>query len=349
MGRGVHGSGDAEGDEGAEDESARRSLHESLQASQTNWGAGSAEAVAAHLPDIAHALRPVLRKRGLSEEETADVVQEVLARAWADRDRFRSARGLYRWSYVVARNLTTTLVRQRARLADRDVPEDAVPDAADIAQHRREVEALFDAFRRLSFQDQRAILDALGASKTDAMRSAAGRKRLERARMRLRELMRRGWVAVLPATRLRQEAVVGTLAAAGVGLSLGFGAHVSRSPATMEVAAGFPRQVGMTTVGVSAGGLGITVGTGAAAARIEGYAAVAPVPRTHADHPPKTATPRWTVDIPWIADHERIHARPTGADLGFEAETREKRAEDRLACVENVPLIQGACVDHVVR
>lgn len=348
MGRGVDGTGGAERDEGAEDESAQHSLHESLQASQTNWGAGGAETVAAHLPKIAHALRPVLRQRGLSEEEAADVIQEVLARAWANRERFRSARGLYRWSYVVARNVTTTLLRQRARLSDADVPDGAVPDAAELAQQRQEVEALFEAFRRLSTQDQRAISDALRLSITDDARSPAGRKRLERARARLRELMRRGWVGAPPAIRLRQEALLGTLAATGAGLSLVFGASVSQAPMPTELKAGLPRQLGMSSVVVFPRALGSTDETGGAPTRFDRNAQ----PRqtgTHGDHPPKPRPPSWTIDIPWSGDHQRIDTRQAPTVVGVEAETREKRADDRMACLENVPVIQGACVDHIVR
>lgn len=322
-----------------------------LRGKRRSWTAADAEAVAAQLPELAGTLFPILTKRGLTADEAADVVQEVLARAWANRGRFRSARALYRWAYVVARNLATTHQAQKGRVAYVDPPDRESADVAELADLRWELGSVLEAWRTLSAADREVIATALQLSASPEARSVRGRKRLERARQRLRQLMQRGFVIVAPLTRVREDNVASATALAGLGAALVFGFTVSSPPS----AAGTSEQG--THFAVVAGAATSTVGAFAADTPAEGESREpgegklrSLTPGSPGKEVAGPAARPWTLELPWAADHRRVDTRPAApAQVGVEAQTREKRPHDPFVCVQNVPALASVCVDHLIR
>lgn len=339
MDRGTADSRDGEGDEPDQEHAPATQLHYDLQGTRV-VGAAAAD-LAAWLSKVSQTLLSALTKRGLSSDEAADVVQEVFARALASRVEFKSARALYRWSWVVARRLARDLIRSQERLEYGDVPDDAVADMGEAAEHRLHLEEAMTSFRQLSETDRRVITDALRLTAQDDR----DRKRLQRARERLRGRLR-GLPGAMVLTRLRvqYDTAHAPAFAAALGVTVIFGAgafasttrtpdHVSASNAAVQV-------VGVTDVMAVEGTLPVG---GTSRAQI---ATVTADPETIARRPRE---PGWTVEVPWSDEHRRVDVRDPKSGLGIGVGTREKRPDDATVCVGNLPVAGSHCIEHPVR
>jgi DNA-directed RNA polymerase specialized sigma24 family protein len=168
-------------------------------------------------------------RRGLAEEQAADLCQEVALRAFVSRVQFRTATELFRWAAVVGNRLATVLLTEQA-------PSPLEGEVAGAAGFEEQIETRW-ALQVALCEATDADLNALRRVFEDSPAPAGKRERdrlalqLHRARKRLRarldELL--GGVAIgLDRLRLRTRLedvprgpIVAALAAVAAGAVMG--------------------------------------------------------------------------------------------------------------------------------
>lgn len=148
-----------------------------------------------------------LRSTG-SEQDAADITQEVFLRAWKNLDSFRGDSSLSTWLYRVTSNLCVDFARKKAAEGMPTSIDDEESPAADLADSSRmaqpEVaaenselrEELQFALAQLSEEHRRVVLlrDVAGMTYTDIARTlgleeGTVKSRLARARASLRKIL----------------------------------------------------------------------------------------------------------------------------------------------------------------
>lgn len=156
-----------------------------------------------------------LRSTG-SEQDAADITQEVFLRAWKNLDSFRGDSSLSTWLYRVTSNLCVDFARKKAAegmptsIDDEESPAADLADASRMAQPEAAAEnselreELQFALAQLSEEHRRVVLlrDVAGMTYTDIARTlgleeGTVKSRLARARASLRKiLLKRGNISL---------------------------------------------------------------------------------------------------------------------------------------------------------
>lgn len=164
-----------------------------------------------------------LRSTG-SEQDAADITQEVFLRAWKSLDSFRGDSSLSTWLYRVTSNLCVDFARKRAAegniasIDDTESPAASIPDPARTIQPEQAVEnqelreELQHALAQLSEEHRKVVLlrDVAGLTYTEIARTlgleeGTVKSRLARARNSLRKiLLERGNIS-LPTSSKQTE------------------------------------------------------------------------------------------------------------------------------------------------
>ena len=148
-----------------------------------------------------------LRSTG-SEQDAADITQEVFLRAWKNLDSFRGDSSLSTWLYRVTPNLCVDFARKKAAegmptsIDDEESPAADLADASRMAQPEAAAEnselreELQFALAQLSEEHRRVVLlrDVAGMTYTDIARTlgleeGTVKSRLARARASLRKIL----------------------------------------------------------------------------------------------------------------------------------------------------------------
>lgn len=148
-----------------------------------------------------------LRSTG-SEQDAADITQEVFLRAWKNLDSFRGDSSLSTWLYRVTSNLCVDFARKKAAEGMPTSIDDEQSPAADFvdpsrmgqpeaaAENSELREELHFALAQLSEEHRRVILlrDVAGMTYTDVARTlglevGTVKSRLARARASLRKIL----------------------------------------------------------------------------------------------------------------------------------------------------------------
>lgn len=148
-----------------------------------------------------------LRSTG-SEQDAADITQEVFLRAWKNLDSFRGDSSLSTWLYRVTSNLCVDFARKKAAEGMPSSIDDEESPAADLADPSRITqpeaaaenselrEELQFALAQLSEEHRRVVLlrDVAGMTYTDIARTlgleeGTVKSRLARARAGLRKIL----------------------------------------------------------------------------------------------------------------------------------------------------------------
>ncbi|MBS5281233.1 MAG: RNA polymerase sigma factor [Butyricicoccus pullicaecorum] len=148
-----------------------------------------------------------LRSTG-SEQDAADITQEVFLRAWKNLDSFRGDSSLSTWLYRVTSNLCVDFARKKAAEGMPTSIDDEESPAADLADPSRMAqpeaaaenselrEELQFALAQLSEEHRRVVLlrDVAGMTYTDIARTlgleeGTVKSRLARARASLRKIL----------------------------------------------------------------------------------------------------------------------------------------------------------------
>ena len=148
-----------------------------------------------------------LRSTG-SEQDAADITQEVFLRAWKNLDSFRGDSSLSTWLYRVTSNLCVDFARKKAAegmpssIDDEESPAADLADASRMAQPEAAAEnselreELQFALAQLSEEHWRVVLlrDVAGMTYTDIARTlgleeGTVKSRLARARASLRKIL----------------------------------------------------------------------------------------------------------------------------------------------------------------
>lgn len=148
-----------------------------------------------------------LRSTG-SEQDAADITQEVFLRAWKNLDSFRGDSSLSTWLYRVTSNLCVDFARKKAAegmptsIDDEESPAADLVDASRMAQPEAAAEnselreELQFALAQLSEEHRRVVLlrDVAGMTYTDIARTlgleeGTVKSRLARARASLRKIL----------------------------------------------------------------------------------------------------------------------------------------------------------------
>lgn len=148
-----------------------------------------------------------LRSTG-SEQDAADITQEVFLRAWKNLDSFRGDSSLSTWLYRVTSNLCVDFARKKAAEGMPTSIDDEESPAADLADPSRMAqpeaaaenselrEELQFALAQLSEEHRRVVLlrDVAGMTYTDIARTLGReegtvKSRLARARASLRKIL----------------------------------------------------------------------------------------------------------------------------------------------------------------
>lgn len=148
-----------------------------------------------------------LRSTG-SEQDAADITQEVFLRAWKSLDTFRGDSSLSTWLYRVTSNLCVDFARKKAAdgvqasIDDEESPAASIADTSRMAQpeavaENQELrEELQYALSQLSDEHRRVVLlrDVAGMAYTDIARTlgleeGTVKSRLARARASLRKIL----------------------------------------------------------------------------------------------------------------------------------------------------------------
>lgn len=148
-----------------------------------------------------------LRSTG-SEQDAADITQEVFLRAWKNLDSFRGDSSLSTWLYRVTSNLCVDFARKKAAegtptsIDDEESPAADLADASRMAQPEAAAEnselreELQFALAQLSEEHRRVVLlrDVAGMTYTDIARTlgleeGTVKSRLARARASLRKIL----------------------------------------------------------------------------------------------------------------------------------------------------------------
>ncbi|MBS5144814.1 MAG: sigma-70 family RNA polymerase sigma factor [Butyricicoccus pullicaecorum] len=164
-----------------------------------------------------------LRSTG-SEQDAADITQEVFLRAWKSLDSFRGDSSLSTWLYRVTSNLCVDFARKRAAegnmasIDDTESPAASIPDLSraiqpeQAAENQELREELQYALAQLSEEHRRVVLlrDVAGLTYTEIARTleleeGTVKSRLARARNSLRKiLLERGNIS-LPTSSKQAE------------------------------------------------------------------------------------------------------------------------------------------------
>ena len=148
-----------------------------------------------------------LRSTG-SEQDAADITQEVFLRAWKNLDSFRGDSSLSTWLYRVTSNLCVDFARKKAvegmptSIDDEESPAADLADPSRMAQPEAAAEnselreELQFALAQLSEEHRRVVLlrDVAGMTYTDIARTlgleeGTVKSRLARARASLRKIL----------------------------------------------------------------------------------------------------------------------------------------------------------------
>ena len=148
-----------------------------------------------------------LRSTG-SEQDAADITQDVFLRAWKNLDSFRGDSSLSTWLYRVTSNLCVDFARKKAAEGMPTSIDDEESPAADLADPSRMAqpeaaaenselrEELQFALAQLSEEHRRVVLlrDVAGMTYTDIARTlgleeGTVKSRLARARASLRKIL----------------------------------------------------------------------------------------------------------------------------------------------------------------
>lgn len=140
------------------------------------------------------------RARGLDGHDLDDMVQEVFARAWRQRDRFRGAASLRTYLIAIARNVLREFFAQRRRHAAYPLPVNCLDrqqvDLVHGVEQRDLVNRMLGALAHLSPRQRQALelICIEGKSPTEAAALCrttvkAMRRRIENARARLAALL----------------------------------------------------------------------------------------------------------------------------------------------------------------
>lgn len=148
-----------------------------------------------------------LRSTG-SEQDAADITQEVFLRVWKNLDSFRGDSSLSTWLYRVTSNLCVDFARKKAAEGMPTSIDDEESPAADLADSSRMAqpeaaaenselrEELQFALAQLSEEHRRVVLlrDVAGMTYTDIARTlgleeGTVKSRLARARASLRKIL----------------------------------------------------------------------------------------------------------------------------------------------------------------
>ena len=164
-----------------------------------------------------------LRSTG-SEQDAADITQEVFLRAWKSLDSFRGDSSLSTWLYRVTSNLCVDLARKRVVESGTASIDDAESPAASIADPSRTIqpeqavenqelrEELQYAIAQLSEEHRKVVLlrDVAGLAYTEIARTlgveeGTVKSRLARARNSLRKiLLERGNISLPASSKLAE-------------------------------------------------------------------------------------------------------------------------------------------------
>lgn len=164
-----------------------------------------------------------LRSTG-SEQDAADITQEVFLRAWKSLDSFRGDSSLSTWLYRVTSNLCVDFARKRAVESGTASIDDAESPAASIADPSRTIqpeqavenqelrEELQYAIAQLSEEHREVVLlrDVAGLAYTEIARTlgveeGTVKSRLARARNSLRKiLLERGNISLPASSKLAE-------------------------------------------------------------------------------------------------------------------------------------------------
>ena len=107
-------------------------------------------------------LRAFARSLGASLDDTDDLVQETMVKAWANRHRFIPGTNLRTWLFTILRNTSFTEYRKRKRQVDDPEHVEGLAAAAGQIAHL-EMEEFKTALADVP-QDQREALILVGAS-----------------------------------------------------------------------------------------------------------------------------------------------------------------------------------------
>lgn len=148
-----------------------------------------------------------LRSTG-SEQDAADITQEVFLRVWKNLDSFRGDSSLSTWLYRVTSNLCVDFARKKAAegmptsIDDEESPAADLADSSRMAQPEAAVEnselreELQFALAQLSEEHRRVVLlrDVAGMTYTDiahtlGLEEGTVKSRLARARAGLRKIL----------------------------------------------------------------------------------------------------------------------------------------------------------------
>lgn len=295
-------------------------------------GATGAEFMSKQAPT----LHSNLMRFGLSEHDAEDVVQEVFARALAYRPGFATARDFTRWATIVARNLGYDRLIALGRVQPGEVPDFALPDAAEEAERAADGKALVRAYESLSASDRRVLYEAADDLRpdTDPERERF-RVWLSRARSRLRRRMY-GWLIALP-SRLRLTDVENLAAGFGgalVALAFAAGISASEPPITSRP----PER--MTLIGQVVVSSAVETST--------------PGPATPTPRDPAVTTDGGTEVVVSAGQtpteerrltYERVALTPPGGEQVAAVDAHESESPDPpLICVWNAPVVGSRCV-----
>ena len=291
-------------------------------------------------PDVDRRLRALLFRRGLDQSSADDVVQEVALRVLAHGVTYESAGDLLRWAAPVACRLHVDLLRHRARLTD---PDDAAEhpardDVAGEVADRLELQRALRAIATLRPADRAAIIDAVAAEpsvprdRQEAVRLAVRR---HRARNRLAVVLEQlaAWVTGLFAgSRLlvrgeRRGPAIAALVPAAVAIPfmVTFGPAAPTPTPTRPPAAVAPAESGEEPRATNV--------AARSAIRPADVKSVAPEGR-RTTRPVTTARP---------APKQAVDVDGPGG-IGVRAGTDQRRPDDRLACLNNVPAVGRVCL-----
>ncbi len=134
-------------------------------------------------PHLAKRLSAYLRRRGASWHDTDDIVQECALRVLSREVAFADADDLMSWCLTVARNVHVDLHRGQGRLSTESVPDrPADGDVHEEVASRLRLQAVVDAWPRLSPADQRVLVEAVEEVPAPTVRRDAVRLYAQRNR-----------------------------------------------------------------------------------------------------------------------------------------------------------------------
>lgn len=262
-----------------------------------------------------------LLKRGCQVSDAQDICQQTGLRAMETHVAYSSPDELVAWCMTVSRNLLVDLHRRAVRQQPvARIPElvgDAEADALAVLGAR----ALLAGVAELSTQDRNALrMDRRPSSRRESNRMAIQRYR---ARARLTKILGGALAALvaglrkLPRVAAPASLAVSWAAALALLVSPVPGPAVISSPALEKL----PSSVGPNEL-------------------VSTHKANATAPVTHTR---LRASSSGKKRAPDKASTQRTVLKPPGAPQGIYHETRPSTPDDRLLCVDHVPILGHAC------